>query len=469
MNHQTKVPKPGGLLVPDVIEIILQYLLIDDEADSRGYGQRRRSLRQSMCNYALIARAWRLPVQRILFAEVDISTHHKVRKMEYVIPAHTAKGKFLRGCVRSLRLWILGRGEVSSLRPEDIPAVMRQFPSLYELRLDTKDLLSFSPDTIRDFQKTPSIQALMLMRTALKGKADWDIRLTDTIDFDQQLLCKVSHWKLRRFVLGRGIYVQCRTSPSPPHRFEEFRFHGTIKESYRREIISGGIGWYLRNSMETLQVFSTTCSEYDPSMLPFGPNNGIQSVEVLRIHPSLFPFGIFRGLRELMWLDIQYSWRPHDLLPMEALSQMDNIMHLGFQFQPGHTWYWYFERDIMNPPNAGNSLTPPPALPVNVKRVSILGYSSQNHTLQSVQKQIQKQLGNDIDIQLYCSLKEYKEGVALKLIPRDYETPFSPKTTDYSTMTRLVNQAGARSAKHLTSLRTSKAKVKPPGKKPLWK
>ncbi|PVF92241.1 hypothetical protein CPB86DRAFT_769606 [Serendipita vermifera] len=466
MNHRTR---PSAFLVPDVVEIILQYLLVDDQGDSREYGQRRKSLRQSMCNYALVARAWRLPVQRILFAEVDISTHHKLRRMESIIPAHTAKGRFLRGCVRSLRLWILGWGEVSSLRPEDVPAVMRQFPSLYELRLDTKVLLSFSPDTIRDFQKTPSIQALMLTRSALKGKADWEIRGTETIDFDQQLLCNVPHWKLRRFVLGRGIQVQCRTSLSPSHQFEEFRFHGVIKEGFQLGAISSGIGWYLRNSMETLQIFSTTCPEYDPSTLPVGANNKLQSAEFFRIYPNSFSFGTFRGLRELMWLYTQYHWRPYQLLSMEALSQLDNIMHLGFRLQPNYDWNWYFGREIMNPQKASEPVIPPPALPASVRRVSFIDYSSYTYTRQDVQEQIQNQLGSGIDVQLYCSLKEYKEGVNLKLIPRDYETPSSPKTADYSMMTRLVNQADARSARHSTSLRTSKAKVKPPGKRPLWK
>ncbi|PVF92240.1 hypothetical protein CPB86DRAFT_791347 [Serendipita vermifera] len=470
MNDRTKAPRPGGLLVPDVVQIILQYLLIDDQGDSREYGLRRKSLRQAMCNYALVGRGWRLPVQRILFSEVNISTRYKLKKMEDIMPVYTGQGRFLRGCVRSLRLWILDPEIVNSLQAEDIPSIMCQFPSLYELRLDTQNLSSFSIAVMRDFRKTPSIQALMLTRNALKEKADRKINDTEAIEFDLQLLCKVPHWKLRRFVLGRGLQVHCRISPSPPHQLEEFRFHGQFKGGWQREALSGGISWYLRNSMETLQVFSTTCSFYDPSMLRLGVNNNkIQSAEFLHIYPHSFPFDTFRCLRELMWLTIGYSWKPHELLPVNALSQMNHIIHLGFLFQPAYDWNWHFGRDIMGPQNARNPPNRPPALPYNVRRISFIGYSSNRYPRRSVQERIQKQLGNDIEVRLYCSLREYKESMPLKLIPRDYEAPSSPQTDEYSMMTRLVNQADERSGQHSASVRISRAKAKPPAKKLPWK
>ncbi|PVG00150.1 hypothetical protein CPB86DRAFT_872137 [Serendipita vermifera] len=471
MNRRTKAPKPGTFLIPDIIEIVLQFLLVDDQRDSRDYGQRRKSLRQRICNYAQISKDWRLPVQRILFAEVDIWTRHKLKTMGYIIPNHTAQGRFLRGCVRSLRLWVLSQEEGSSLRPEDIPYAMRQFPALYELRLDTKSLSSFNPEIMRDLQKTPSIQALMLTRSTLKRGYDHEIEERGQIEFDLQLLCKVPHWKLRRFVLGRGLQVQCRASPSPPHQLEEVRFHGMIKGGRQPEFISKGIGWYLQNSMETLQVFSTTCPEYTPSMIRSYGNNRIQSAEFLRIDSKLFSFGTFRGLKELMWLDIQPPWRPQNLLPMKSLSHMDNIVHLGFQFSSESDWAWDldFGHAIMAPQKTKNKPPPPPSLPVNVRRISIIGYTSSRFKRQSVQERIQKRLGDDIEVRLYGSLREYKEGIPLKLIPQDYEVSSCPKTVDYSTMTRLVNQADERSGQQSTTFRASRAKSNPPVKKLPWK
>ncbi|PVF92239.1 hypothetical protein CPB86DRAFT_878018 [Serendipita vermifera] len=417
MNQQTRISRPRALLLHDIIEMLLQYLLIDDQEDSRGYGQRRKSLRKLMSNYALIAKPWRLPAQRILFAEIDISTHHRLEMMEYIMPESTANGRFLRGCVRSLRLRILRQDERTNLRPGDIPAVMRMFPSLYELRLDTKDLLSFSPETMRDLQKTPSIQALMLTRSDLKRVSEWSIWRKKTIDFDSQLLCKVPHWKLRCFVLGRGLNVQPRTSTPPPHRFEEFRFHGFIKGSGGQASAPEGLGWYLQNSQKTLQVLSTTCPGYQPSMLRLETKDRIQSAEFPLIDPQIFPFETFRGLKELMWLCVERPWSPQELLSIEALPQ-SNIMHIGFVFAPQYGWNLYFGRDTMSPVDDGYPLTPPPSLPVNLRRLSFIGYEGDAYTLRVLQERIQNQVGNDIEVRVYCSLGEYKERVPLKLIPQ---------------------------------------------------
>ncbi|CAG8721407.1 14037_t:CDS:2, partial [Acaulospora colombiana] len=295
--------------------------------------------------------------------------------------------------------------EPNRILAEDIPSVMRQFPSLYELRLDTKTLEFFSSETMRDFQKTPSIQTLMLTRSAHKETSGREIQSATTIGFDLQLLCKKRLDSMER---SSGIE------------------NSTI---YQRGLAG---------------IFKIRWKQFKSS----------------RLHALDTTFlGFSQGLITEFNLWKLYTLTLTELIPTKALSYMDNIQHLGFQFTTIYAGNWPFRIDIMQTPITSITPTPPPVFPVNLRRISIIGYSGTAGRIQSEQACIQRQVSNDIEVRLYRDLKEYKDGV---LIPRDYETSSSPKTADYSTMTKLVNQANERFSRHSTAIRTLKAKSQPP-------
>ncbi|PVG00149.1 hypothetical protein CPB86DRAFT_755616 [Serendipita vermifera] len=455
MLRQTDLPQARPSLVEDITEIILQYLLSNDREDTRNYSQSRKNLRKELCNYALISRNWRVPAQRIVFAEVDIKSSEKLRRLRYIMPVNTTQGLFLRGCVRSLRLWVNGTEKEGCLRPVDIPSTMRHFPSLYELRLDLYIVSSLGFDVLRDLKNTPSIQALMLTQP---GRNTYGWKPTTNIDF--QLLTQVPHWKLHRFVLGRGFQVECRKSPPPRHRFEEFRFHGNVESDGQKEYSSRGINWYLQNSKQTLQVFSTTCYGYVPSMLPLENNNQLRSAEFLQMNEGLSAHVALKGLKELMWIYIDpYSWR--GLLPMYVISQIKGLVHLGIEISSSFNWDSSMDAWIRSNPTPEWPSEQPLIFPPNLKRISFIGYRGRRYSRLFAQKRMQKALGDTIEIRLYNSLSEYKEAIPLKLIPRDYTSASSSKVADYSTMTRLVNQAEKRS--HTRKVSTNTAN------KPKWK
>jgi hypothetical protein len=400
--------------MPDIIEIILQYLLLDEESGPRDYGQRRKCLRGQLCNYARIARPWRLPVQRILFAEVDIRSCEKLIKLRYIMSNHAAQGRFLRGCVRSLRLWVSELEKGGNLRPVDIPVAMRHFPSLYELRLDLYNVSSLGFEVMRDLQDTPSIQALMLTQPARDRYRDpddsfgWELNFKTNVDF--QLLTKVPHWKLRRFVLGNGFEVPCRESSPPKHRFEEFRFHGEFQNDEKGETSSRGINWYLQNSKRTLQVFSTSCLGYVPSMLPLESRNQLQSAEFSQLDQSSLANTTLRRLKELMWIRIKYYYGLWITL-QDIIPRTNDIVHIGIEVERYYDWDQEVDSWKKEFPTTGMPSSQPLASLTNIKKISIIGFYQRKYSHQFIENGLQKMLGNAIEVRLYESLSDYKKSV----------------------------------------------------------
>jgi hypothetical protein len=414
MNFQVTQMRPS--LVEDIIAIILEDLSKGQEYPL-DYSKSRNNLRKQFCNCALISKEWRRPAQRLLFAEVDIQSRKKLETLPRILPPHTSQGQFLQGCVRSLRMWVGQSEKRGDLRPADIPAAMRHFPSLYELRLDLGNVLTLGLHVIRELRNTPSIQALMLTKRD-RNTYGTTFRWTERTIVDLQLLTKVPHWRLRRFVLGKGFQVLFHDSPPPKHQFEEFRFHGEFQND---DISSSGVNWYLQNSKQTLQVFSTTCSGYLPSMLPLENRNRLQSAEFLQLYRGIYLYGgvvyggnisvpaVLHGLKELMWIQMEpyHDWWELVLKPI--ISEMSGIVHLGFKVNSWSNWDHVFERGT-------STFWKPSSRPFDslkdLKRISIIGYQERRNSRLFIEERLQRSLGNTIEVRLYKSLSEYKKAVA---------------------------------------------------------
>jgi hypothetical protein len=327
------------------------------------------------------------------------------------MPHHTSQGRFLRGCVRSLRLWVDGLERPGNLWPEDIPISMRNFPSLYELRLDVDSVSSLNPNVLYDLQDTPPIQALMLTGRVPVSHDGRKFRIEEPTNIDFQLLVQVPHWKLRHFVLGRGLRVPCRKSiPPPQHQFLEFRFHGDVKEN-GNNYVPAGINWYLQNSKHTLRIFSTTRVEYYPSMLPLPSRNGLRSAEFHNISESMSSHPVLEGVKELMWLRVNPSFgRRQLIIPIPLISKMKHLFHLGID--SGYIdWNWHLDRWLNLFPNPEIPTDSTPAFETNIKRLTITGFYSEKYSVQLIEERLQKVVGTDVEVRLYPSLREYKDDL----------------------------------------------------------
>ncbi|PVG00309.1 hypothetical protein CPB86DRAFT_782886 [Serendipita vermifera] len=457
MQRQNKVRQPESPLIQDIIELILQYIVADDQDNSGESFQRRKWLRKRLSVCSRIGRVWRRPAQRILFAEVDIRTRHKLKMLQHVVPNYTSQGRFLRGCVRSLRLWVDGLERPGNLWPADIPVSMRNFPSLYELRLDVDSVSSLNSDVLYALRDTPRIQALMLTGRVPTSHDGRKLLIEQPTNIDFQLLVQVPHWKLRHFVLGKGLRISCRKSPSPTHQFIEFRFHGDIScngEHY----VSRGINWYIQNSKLSLRVFSTTRVEYYPPMLPLANKNGLLSVEIRDLGQEVSTHAGLEGVKELMWLRAHpsFGWRQL-IIPVALVSRMKNLIHLGID-TGYYDWDYHLSRWLKIFPKPEIPTDTTPSFSTNLKRLTIVGFYSKKYPVQFIQNQLQKVFEDDVEVRVYPSLREYKDEVALKLVPRECTISSSSIITDWFTMTKLVNQA------HERSLSSPVSSVTPRGK-----
>ncbi|CAG8685790.1 10246_t:CDS:2 [Acaulospora colombiana] len=315
---------------------------------------------------------------------------------------------------------------------------------------------------------TPRIQALMLTgHIPILSNGSRDVTEQPT-DIDFQLLVQVPHWRLRHFVLGKGLRIRCRKSSPPVHQFVEFRFHGDISWN-GDHYVPNGINWYIRNSRSTLRVFSTTRVDYHPTMLPLPRRNGLLSTEILDLGHDIPAHTALAGVKELMWLRANFSFGGRQfIIPVSLISRMKNLVHLGID-----AGYYYWDRDLDSWlklfPNPSIPTDTTPSFSTSLRRLTIIGYYSIKYPIQFVQKRLQSVFEDEVEVRLYPSLREYKDEVvslkalsffiyssdlspqALKLIPRECTISSSMIIDDWFTMTTLVNQAHEQPSTSLAS------------------
>lgn len=228
----------------DVIFIIIEHLYYDSKLlpDWGNFPQ-----------YALVARSWRIPVQRLLFHEVNITTtdanYEALRK---AVDPTTEHGRLLRNAVRILN-YTLSPGSPTipvykaTSWEKRLPVALKLFPYLYELRLNVDAVNDLSPGVIRALDNgTPPIRALQIGMRARTG------RMTVHSSVPLQLL-QISSWPLEAIVFRGDRWLVDIFNVFPPvkHQFYEVRW-------LCPELVGDSLGQFLEyltsNSSNSLQI-----------------------------------------------------------------------------------------------------------------------------------------------------------------------------------------------------------------------
>jgi hypothetical protein len=394
-KHSTKKEtKRGPTLVEDVITIILQYLITDLETSDNGLKSYRKLLHRQLSNCALISRIWRLPVQRLLFTEVEVRSRRKFLSMQDVFSVKRKRGVFLRSAVRSLRILIDGQERTGNIRPSDLPVCMKSFPLLYELRLELDTVMSFSDSVMRALQSTPPIQALMLSQQPNRDR--WIGERTDTY---VQLLNHIPHWKLRHFVMSRGLATACAPTryPPPRHQFIEVRFHADMHCQHQPQ--HSIIHWLIENSGNSLKILSISDDRFSPPIFSQANKANIISLEYSSILSSLSPLLFPNNLRELMWVDVTRAINNEQpMIPPSILSHFPSLTHVGLDVGQWRGYEgptrWRFRSPRSKFP-----------LPSSLRRITVVNIYLDDSEKQRWCEQI---LGGNVEIYFFENLQEYK-------------------------------------------------------------
>ena len=181
---------------------------------------------KNLPQYALVARSWRIPVQRLLFHEVKITnTDANYEALRKAVNPSTEHGRLLRNCVRILN-YTLSPGSPSipvykvTSWEKRLPVALKLFPHLYELRLNIDVVDNLSPSVIRALNDgTPPIRALQIgMRSARTFR-------THESSVPLQLL-HIASWPLEVIVFRGEHWGFPNFSNFPPvkHQFYEVRW-----------------------------------------------------------------------------------------------------------------------------------------------------------------------------------------------------------------------------------------------------
>lgn len=287
----------------DVIFLIIEHLYYDSRLlpDWRGFPR-----------YALVARSWRIPVQRLLFHEVKITTtdanYEALRK---AVDPSTEHGRLLRNSVRILN-YTLSPGSPTipvykaTSWEKRLPVALKLFPYLYELRLNVDAVDDLSPGIIRALDNgTPPIRALQI---GMRARSAYT---ADRCNVPLQLL-QISSWPLEAIVFRGERWPVNNFNNFPPikHQFYEVRWHCP-------EPLVGSLepflGYLTSNSSKSLQILHVPqvrhiLPEWAPSLrsvLLTGVNLSI--LPQLPQLPSLCEFVISGGGTDPIDVEVQLS------------------------------------------------------------------------------------------------------------------------------------------------------------------
>ncbi len=287
----------------DVTFVIIEHLYYDSRLlpDWRNFPQ-----------YALVARSWRIPVQRLLFHEVNITTTDaNYEALREAVDPSTEHGRLLRKSVRILNYTLSpGSPTIPVYKATSwetrLPVALKLFPYLYELRLNVDAVDDLSPGVIHALDNgTPPIRALQIGVRARRN------RTIDRSNVPLQLL-QISSWPLEAIVFRGERWPVNNFNNFPPvkHQFYEVRW-------LCPEPVDGSLEPFLEyltsNSSKSLQILHVPqvrhiLPEWAPSLrsvLLTGVNLSI--LPQLPQLPSLCEFVIGGGSTDLINVEAQLS------------------------------------------------------------------------------------------------------------------------------------------------------------------
>jgi hypothetical protein len=233
----------------------------------------------SLCKYARVSRVWRLPVQRLLFQQVNIQTFQHYEAIAAACSPSTAQGRFLADCVRILD-YQLRQMENGRFRPETLlelrfPHALRLFPFLYELRVNCAGVKRLNDRTVKELRKTSPIQALRIdsgneeiesvVPFQLLQVENWPLEHLAMIGvFDMEAIAKYPPAK-------RNLYELRLPSDPKNGRYATLKFVNAIMEAHH-------------GNKPTLEILHTR----DLELVTPEVGQNIRSLLIADCHPSLF-------------------------------------------------------------------------------------------------------------------------------------------------------------------------------------
>ena len=218
---ESRSVEPGISSTPrvnyDVIYLIIEHLYYDSRLlpDWKDFPR-----------YALVARSWRIPVQRLLFHEVKITTTDaNYEALRQAVDPSTEHGRLLRNSVRILN-YTLSAGSPTipvykaTTWEKRLPVALKLFPYLYELRLNIDAVNDLSPGVFRALDNgTPPIRALQI------GVRARSAQTSNRSNVPLQLL-QISSWPLEAIIFRGEQWPAYNFNNFPPvkHQFYEVRW-----------------------------------------------------------------------------------------------------------------------------------------------------------------------------------------------------------------------------------------------------
>jgi hypothetical protein len=342
----------------DVIFVVIEHLYYDSRLlpDWRDFPR-----------YALVARLWRIPVQRLLFHEVKItSTDANYEALRKAVDPSTEHGRQLRNSVRILNYTLSpGSPTIPAYKATSwekrLPVALKLFPYLYELRLNIDAVDNLSPSVIRALDNgTPPIRALQI------GMRSHPTRKTDRSNVPLQLL-QISSWPLEAIVFRGERWPVNNFKDFPPvkHQFHEVRW-------LCPEPVDGPLETFLKyltsNSSKSLQILHVP---HVAHILPeWAPS--LRSVLLTGANPSILqqlpqlPF-----LREVVISDTTNPINIEaQLSTLATLPQ--KLEHVGFTMALDEINFSTLEKAIVSMPQTIRvlSIYTPPAPPALTTRTA---------------------------------------------------------------------------------------------------
>jgi hypothetical protein len=207
----------------------------------------------NFARYALVATSWRIPVQRLLFHEVNITnTDAKYEALRKAVDPSTEHGRLLQKFVRILN-YTMSPNSVTippykaTTWEKRFPVALKLFPYLYELRLNIDAVYELSPSIISALgDGTPPIRALQI------GMRPHPRRFHALSIVPLQLL-HISPWPLEAIVFRGEQWAPQAFANFPPvkHQFYEVRW---LCPEPSADSVKPFLKYLTSNSSKSLQI-----------------------------------------------------------------------------------------------------------------------------------------------------------------------------------------------------------------------